>query len=275
MVHRVFLVHWNDREADERVARLRGLGFDAWAPAKRSGLAIRALCDDPPDAVVVDLSRSPGEGRNVAVMIRGQAATRRVPIVFVDGEPERVERVRRELPDAVFADWEGIAASIEAAIKAPPANPVVPGPMDAYSGTPLPKKLGIGAGVGTVLLRAPEGFEATLGELPAGAVVARVDSPDAMPRVAHDARIVVLFARTVAELESLFPTAADHLAERGSLWIAWPKRTSARAGDLSEPAVRRFGLDRGFVDYKIASIDGTWSGLRFARRASVPVSAGS
>jgi hypothetical protein len=56
------------------------------------------------------------------------------------------------------------------------------------------------------------------------------------------------------------------MGERGRLWIAWPKRASGVAGDLSERAVRELGLSQGLVDFKICAIDATWSGLCFARR---------
>jgi hypothetical protein len=57
------------------------------------------------------------------------------------------------------------------------------------------------------------------------------------------------------------------IGDKGGLWIAWPKKTSPLAGDLTQPEVRRFGLAAGWVDYKVCAIDDTWSGLLFARRA--------
>ena len=56
------------------------------------------------------------------------------------------------------------------------------------------------------------------------------------------------------------------MGEPGALWIVWPKKASGIAADLDQSAVRAFGLARGLVDYKIAAIDETWSGLCFARR---------
>jgi hypothetical protein len=50
------------------------------------------------------------------------------------------------------------------------------------------------------------------------------------------------------------------------VWIAWPKKASGVVTDLTQQSVRNKGLDSGLVDYKIAAIDETWSGLRFARR---------
>ena len=78
--------------------------------------------------------------------------------------------------------------------------------------------------------------------------------------------VFILFARSAADLARRFDRAADAVAEGGRLWIIWPKKTSAIASDLTQNQVRQFGLARQWVDYKIAAIDPTWSGLAFARR---------
>jgi hypothetical protein len=127
--------------------------------------------------------------------------------------------------------------------------------MVGYSGTPLPRKLGIKEGSVTALLGAPDGFEATLGPLPDGA------------RLRRDGRghpdLVVAFGRSRAELARRWDS-AERLG--APIWIAWPKKASGVATDLDENAVRDHGLARGWVDHKVAAIDETWSGLRFARR---------
>jgi hypothetical protein len=132
-----------------------------------------------------------------------------------------------------------------------------------YSGTPLPKKLGIKAGSTVALIGAPEGFaEKTLGPLPEGVAVR------------HGARspfsVGLLFARSRAELVRLFPAAARAMGEPGALWIVWPKKASGVASDLDGNAVREFGLAASLVDYKIAAIDDVWSGLCFARHKARP-----
>ena len=63
----------------------------------------------------------------------------------------------------------------------------------------------------------------------------------------------------MAELSKVMP-------DGGRLWLAWPKKASGVVTDVSEPVVREVGLAAGLVDYKICAIDGTWSGLLFARR---------
>jgi hypothetical protein len=80
------------------------------------------------------------------------------------------------------------------------------------------------------------------------------------------ADVVLLFVRDSAELERDFPAAKEAIAASGSLWICWPKKTSKLASDLTQVSVRRYGMDRGLVDFKVAAIDDTWSGLRFARK---------
>ncbi|HXY31022.1 MAG TPA: DUF3052 domain-containing protein [Gemmatimonadaceae bacterium] len=126
-----------------------------------------------------------------------------------------------------------------------------------YSGTPLPKKLGIRDGACVALLGAPEAFERTLGTLPPGATLRREGR--------GKADIVIWFVTKATELERRLPAVA-RLIEVGGLWIAWPKRASAVATDLTEDAIRDAALPLGLVDHKVCAIDATWSGLRFAWR---------
>ena len=128
-----------------------------------------------------------------------------------------------------------------------------------YSGTPLPKKLGIKPGSVVALLGAPAGFaKSTLGPLPEGATL-RSDT-----RVPYN--VGVLFVDSKAELARRFPAAKKAMGEPCALWLAWPKQASGVPTDLDGNRVREFGLMAGLVDYKVAAIDATWSGLCFARR---------
>jgi CheY-like chemotaxis protein len=255
---RVLLIHWNKEEANERARRLEGAGFEPECPTIQNPDAFRAIRENPPDAFVIDLSRLPSQGSGVATKFRQMKSTRNVPIVFVEGKPEKVERLRSLFPDAVYSKWRGIRGALNRALKAPPKDPRVPGTMDGYSGTPLPKKLGIRPDATVALLGAPEGFEKVLGDVPS--TVRFQKHSRGRPN------LILLFARNRAQLRRRFPAAARALAQGGGLWIAWPKKTSKIAADLTQTEVRAFGLERDFVDYKICSIDETWSGLLFARR---------
>jgi hypothetical protein len=129
--------------------------------------------------------------------------------------------------------------------------------LAGYSGTPLPKKLGIAEGNTVALIGAPEGFEKTLGDLPEGAKLRRTatGSPD----------LVLWFLRSRAVLEREIKKRAPLAARRG-MWIVWPKKTSPLAGDVNENHVRAAGLAAGLVDYKVCAVDADWSGLKFAQR---------
>jgi hypothetical protein len=130
-----------------------------------------------------------------------------------------------------------------------------------YSGTPLPKKLGIRDGTRLALLNAPEKFSETLGELPQGVVVKR--------RLGGEADVIVLFVMQFSKLKSDFGEAANCLPPAGGmLWVAWPKKAAKMDTDLSENLIRDFGLAAGLVDTKVCAIDEKWSGLRFSRRRS-------
>ena len=165
---RVRLIHWNEAEAAERGGRLRTWGHEVMHEVSSSS-SLRQLFDSRLDAVVIDLSRMPSQGRDIAVLLRKREATRSVPIVFVGGEAEKVERTRQVIPDAVYTSWE-IEKDLETAIAARPTSPVVPDSAFAgYSGTTLVKKLGIKQGTAVALVNPPDDFEATLGRLPDGA----------------------------------------------------------------------------------------------------------
>jgi CheY-like chemotaxis protein len=255
---RILLVHWNEDEARERAAKLAKLGHEV-ATLSDSKDSSRFKIATPPELFVIDLARIPSHGREVAGYFRRQKTTRNVPILFVGGDSERVENVRKLLPDASFVKWTEIKAAIAKAIRSAPKVPVVPGTMAGYSGTPLPKKLGIRANCLVALVNAPEHFERKLGPLPPGAEIGEN---------ANSSNVVLLFARSQTELVRDFRSLVKSLREKVALWIAWPKQTSGVATDLKEGLIREFGLGEGWVDYKICAIDETWSGLCFARRKS-------
>jgi hypothetical protein len=127
-----------------------------------------------------------------------------------------------------------------------------------YSGTPLVRKLGIKPGARLGLVGAPEGFDATLGELPEGVAVRR--------RARGPLDVIVAFHLRRAEFERRLPTLHGALDYAGGLWIAWPKQASGVATDLNENVVRELGLAAGLVDNKVCAIDEVWSGLRFVYR---------
>jgi hypothetical protein len=256
----VLLIHWNEAEAEERVLRLRKAGFSTLTLCSVSNAPgeFKRLIEKPVDAIVIDLTRLPSHGRDIGVSLRSRKSTRHIPIVFVEGEPDKVSRVKTVLPDAVFTEWSKIGAAVKVAIKNRPANPLVPQTMAGYSGTPLPKKLGIKPGLVVALVNAPGAFERTLDPLPDGVLM--------QEDLRGKTDLVVLFASRMADIYEQFPLAERSIRDGGRLWIAWPKQASGVRTDVTQPGVRGFGLAAGWVDFKICAIDETWSGLAFSRR---------
>ena len=260
MNHPILLIHWNEAEAEDRVHRLRKVGFSPLilTSVPNGPVDLRRLLKEPIDAIVIDLSRLPSLGRDVGLGLRSRKTTRHIPIVFVDGEPDKVSRVKTVLPDAVFTEWPKIGAAVKTAIKNRPANPLVANVMAGYSGTPLPKKLGIKPGIVVALVSAPDAFERTLDPLPDGVLIKE--------DLRGKADLVVLFASRMGNIHEQFPRAERSLNDGGRLWIAWPKQVSGVKTDITQPAVRELGLVAGWVAFKICAIDETWSGLAFACR---------
>ena len=257
-MRRVQLIHWNSAEAKHRVESLRSAGYKVAHDARVGPSLLRELRENPPLAVVIDLTRFPSQGRDVALAIRQYKATRHVPLVFAEGGPEKVARIQAILPDAVYTAWGRIGVSLKRAIAHPPRDPVTPSLLEGYSGTPLPKKLGIKANSVVALAGAPQGFRKTLGDLPGGVLFRE--------KAGGRCDLTIWFTRSRRELERWIKRMAA-LAGRAPLWIAWPKKDSGLAADLSQQLVRETGLASGLVDYKICAIDATWSGLLFRRRA--------
>jgi hypothetical protein len=128
--------------------------------------------------------------------------------------------------------------------------------MAGYSGTPLPKKLGI-----------KEEFRVALQNVPADV---KADLKDALAvcRIAKDGPLdfVLLCVKSQAELKKEFLRFSKQLTPAGMIWVSWPKKSSGVATDLGENDVRKIGLHAGLVDVKVCAVNDVWSGLKFVIR---------
>ncbi len=255
----VRLVCWNPDLARERAALLERGGFTVDAsPLNPSGLLghFRATA---PQAAVIDLDRLPSHGFEVAAALRRSKWTRHIAIVFAGGPAEKVDRIRRELPDACFTNWANVARALKQALKNAPAAPVQPiAHMERYAGSSLVKKLGFKAPMKAALLGAPEGFAETLEDLPEGV--------EFEAKITKQTRLAIWFVRSRRELESGVEYIAARLPEGASVWVAHPKQSGRYRVDFNQNDVRAAGLAAGLVDYKVCAVDADWSGLKFARK---------
>jgi hypothetical protein len=214
--------------------------------------------EDPPTAVIIDLTHAPSGGRDVGIYLRHYKTTRHVPIVFAGGEPEKVVKIRKHIPDAVYTGWNAVRRALKHAIAQPPSSPLVPGSLLAgYSGTPLVKKLGIKPNTVVTLLGAPRGFDKMLAPIPAGVRFRK--------RLGKKNDLIIWFVKSEGILRDRMKNIARCVGNSG-VWIVWPKKSSSIHSDLSQTSVRKIGLSGGLVDYKVCSIDQTWTGLKFSVR---------
>jgi CheY-like chemotaxis protein len=249
------LVHWNEDEGLERREQLEAFGFDASFDFGDGVFTLRLIRSSPPDAVVIDLSRLPSHGREVAHGLRSSKATRHVPIVFVGGEADKVERTRQLLPDAVYTSWGRIKTALPKAIAKPPRAPVVPDHHAAWA-KPTAEKLGAKPGFRIAVLASPRGLIDALKPWPTKVTFTAKPDPTA--------DLFLCFARSSHELQ--VHLLALKAAERQTAWLIWPKKASGVKSDLDGNIVRTVGLAAGWVDFKVCAVTDVWSGLAFKRR---------
>jgi hypothetical protein len=127
-----------------------------------------------------------------------------------------------------------------------------------YSGTPLPKKLGISPGTRVVTINAPAHYRRLLGELPADVSFTTQLRPDA--------RFIHLFSGERRVLLRELKSCRSKIADDGSIWVSWPKRSSGVESDITEDTIRSVALPLGLVDTKVCAVDETWSGLKLMVR---------
>ena len=253
----VWLVHPQEAAGAACAKELAGLGYRAeWR--RWSSPEIARAKVDPPAAVLIDLSRTPSVGRDVAIAMRAHRALLAVPFLLVDGAPEVVAKLKEFLPDAVLSDRRRIKTSLAAVLKRQPPGARLLSVFAAYEGVSLAKKLGIKTGSIVAVRDAPRGLRARLGELPAGAslVVHGKAPPDLTLWFVHSHDVLV------GEMSVM-----KRHAISGALWILWNKNASSESDTrLTQLSVRKAGLDAGLVDFKITRVDEDWAGLRFTVR---------
>jgi len=251
---RVRLFHWKAAEAAPLVELLRSKGFSVDYTGDRANGDFRSLRETQPVAAVIDLTRLPSHGRYVAHAIRGAKATRQIPIVFVDGEAEKVENIRRELPDAVFTSRARLATVLKR-VK-PVTNPVVPpSMMEQFAKRTAAEKLGIRKDYRVALIDPPPDYARVLGKLPPGTSLEE-DPDEFLPLTlwfAHDPD------EYLARLNRMRPFAA-----KSRLWILWRKQAGRKQNSgLNQPFVLQSAMAVGLVQYKMCSVNKEWSGLLF------------
>jgi CheY-like chemotaxis protein len=252
---RIRLLHWKAREAAGLLEALQSAGHEVDYDETFRPALMREWRESPPDAFVIDLTRLPSHGREIAIALRQSRATRQVPLVFCDGAEEKVAAIQALLPDAYYCTRGTLRSGLRKALKNRPEAPVVPKDMmQRYAGRTAAQKLGIKAGSRVALIDPPRDGVRALGELPERVNFCEHEgAADVMLAFAHDP------ATLAAHLSRL-----KRRAGGTKLWVLWRKGGSAARGEMTENVVRDHALDLGLVDYKVCSVNEVWSAILFA-----------
>jgi CheY-like chemotaxis protein len=253
---RLRVIHWNAGEAAPLLELCRSAGHEVEYDPGGGPAIMKATRKAPfPDAVVIDLTRLASHGREVGVALRNYKALRSTPIVFVDGEEEKVEKTRERVPGAYFCSRAQLRRTLKKALSEGNTEYPAAAPMtELYRSRFTFQKLGVKPGMALGVVDPPRDYLAALGALPDGVEI--VENPKAPQAV------TVWF---VHELDPYLDALRrmSRIAERTRLWIAW--RKGAKNG-ITQNSVREAAREFGLVDYKICAIDGRWSGMLFALR---------
>lgn len=249
----VRLLHWNASEAVAIQDLLLKAGFQVDYDQTFDSVSMRKLRENPPAVFVIDLSRLPSYGREIAIARRQSPKTRQVPIVFLEGAPEKVKLIHDVLHDATYCTHIELINTLKNIQPAQTfVKPVTM--MDRYGSRTTAQKLGIIEGSTVALINPPRNITAVLDEFPGG-----------IELVEQDGAVTLCFVNSADSLR------ADMSHVRGwatktKLWILWRKKSAPGHDGVTDRLVRETGVDLRLVDYKICSVDKTWSAMLFARK---------
>lgn len=258
----VRLFHVKAEEAEALVTLMTDAGYNVYYPGEREPSPYAKIKALEPVAVVIDLSRNPTHARYVGTEIRRHKGLRHIPIVFVDGDHERVKQARAILPDAVYTKRDRLKEALD--LLEPVSDPVVPAGT-VLSDRTAAEKLGIKADARVALIRPPIDYARVIGVLPAGAVLEE-DPKEVLP-------LTLWFVSDLDEfLEGL--RAMRKLAGKSRLWVVYPKQTGKKKkpeDGLTQNVIREAARSVGLIDYKICSVDDTWTGFAVTVQKRPPV----
>jgi hypothetical protein len=132
-----------------------------------------------------------------------------------------------------------------------------------YSGTPLPRKLGLKDGQRVAFVGLPDGLAALAS---AGAFISaeRVAEWRDLPDAPHD--LIHLFTTSAATVDAALPILRGRIAADGMIWVSWPRKAAKVPTDVTEDVIRDRALADVLVDVKVCAVDDVWSGLKLVIR---------
>ncbi len=255
---RVLLLHWKQEEIAELAARISpGFDVDACVPVNSEGMKVLAQ-RDVPSVLVVCLDRLPSHGHAVAHHYRNRKATRHVPVVFVGGVPEKVEKIRAVMPGTRFCSWKTVVKTVREACE----NPIV-SLADAVKSKPQPErplylKLFLREGMHVALLAAPRDLSSLVPDLPF--------ELDITEEPRRNTDLTMWFVRSAAELDDGFAWITAKMA-KPRIWVFYSRQNPER---VTWASVSEIAAPYGLGQFKVLRLDNQWTGVAFGRRSNAP-----
>lgn len=239
-------------------ARKRALeknGFCVDPKVSRGSGIVGKLTAAAPLALVIDLDTKPAYGREIAIYLRNTRSVRNLPLVFAGGIEEKVDRVRAEIPDAMYCSWDEVKAGVEGAIASHPLRPVRPRARGeaVLRGSALALKFGIKAETEVAILGDVIGLGRRL-------------EMEYEEQVRSQTGIALAVVRTARDLDATFEALAAQLPLAAAMWVIHPKQSGRLRSDFTQKDVLARGLRFGFTGFKMCAVDADWSGLRLVRK---------
>ena len=241
----------------ELKSRIKGFAVESYVPV--SGEGLRGLLDmNPPDALLICLDRLPSNGHAVGYHYRSRKATRSIPIVFVGGLPEKVDKVRAGLPGVYFCEWEKVSETLTTVIANPPlAVPPLTKSYAEHTDRPLHEKLGIREGMRIALLGAPAPLDKLVPNMPFEIEV--TGQPE------RDTDIAMWFVRRADDVDDGLTWITGRMA-KPRIWIFYPrKKSAATPGGLTWTSLMETAARYSLAQYKIMRLNDDWSGVVFGK----------
>ncbi len=249
---RVRVIHWKPAEAGPLLEALRVAGaepeYDGCGSTPELNRVIRF---NPPDIILIDLSRLPSHGISMANWFGRTKALRDIPLVFVNGAEDKVAKLRESIPDALCVGMKDLRQALK---KARPSTAAPVSVMAQYKTRTAAQKLGLDTGGSIAVIDPPRDYLAALGALPEDVEIDEdPDRPcDTTLWFIHDPEAFLVALRPMWRL-----------AGHSRLWILWRK---GGTNGITQNSIREAGKEANLVDYKICAVNKDWSAMLFTRK---------
>ncbi len=108
----LYAIHWNEEELHEYITPLILKGWNVGYEYKnevRAKLTIEKL---NPDIILIYLKVTPSRGILSAKIIKKTDSIKHIPIIFIDGKPKHVKKIRSEFPNAIYTTSEKLETTL-------------------------------------------------------------------------------------------------------------------------------------------------------------------